>query len=289
MTYKIKSDKLTVSISDIGAEITSVIGADGYEYIWGGDKTYWRKHAPLLFPVCGRLLGGRYIFDGKEYELKTHGFAQDGNFQVEKHSENHIILSLEADENTLKCYPFNFKLTAEYAVNNSELSASFSVENLGNKSMPYMFGWHPGFNLWGDSQIGDFSLEFAGFDNLSWHKLQNGCFVSPTPLDYPLKENRYILSEKEIYQNDTMIFANTGNGARLSCLNCEKNVTIRYSSNLPYFCIWKSPSPEARFICLEPWSDVPNTGDVTEDFNTRKMSRLNEGEKEEYIYNISIE
>ena len=56
MIYEIKSDLLTVQINDAGAELHSVKGNDGHEYIWQGDERYWKDRAPLLFPTCGRLL-----------------------------------------------------------------------------------------------------------------------------------------------------------------------------------------------------------------------------------------
>ena len=51
----IKNEFLEVLISSVGAEIQSVRAKDGKEYIWQGDPAYWNKHAPVLFPICGRL------------------------------------------------------------------------------------------------------------------------------------------------------------------------------------------------------------------------------------------
>lgn len=54
---ELKNSSLTVRIAERGAEIVSVKNAAGYEYIWQADPRFWAKHSPLLFPVCGRLLG----------------------------------------------------------------------------------------------------------------------------------------------------------------------------------------------------------------------------------------
>ena len=61
---------------------------------------------------------------------------------------------------------------------------------------------------------------------------------------------------------------------------------MSWSDNLPYLCVWKKNDSRARYICLEPWSDVPNTGDEAEDFDTRKMSRLAPNSSEYYEYNV---
>ena len=52
MNYEIKNDKITMVISSLGAEPQSLI-FEGREYLWQGDKTYWFRRAPLLFPMIG--------------------------------------------------------------------------------------------------------------------------------------------------------------------------------------------------------------------------------------------
>ena len=51
MDYIIKNDKVTVVISDLGAEMMS-IKKDGCEYLWQGDSTYWAGRACNLFPFA---------------------------------------------------------------------------------------------------------------------------------------------------------------------------------------------------------------------------------------------
>ena len=61
MIYTLKNDKLTVEINSLGAELTSVKSTDGHEYIWQGSE--WKKHAPILFPVCGRDIVSKYLLE----------------------------------------------------------------------------------------------------------------------------------------------------------------------------------------------------------------------------------
>ena len=85
-----------------------------------------------------------------------------------------------------------------------------------------------------------------------------------------------------------MIFVGTGDKTRLSSPEAKHSLDFSWSKNLPYFCIWKDDNSEARFICLEPWSNVPSGGDAPENFDTRKMSRLGTGESETYSYNVKF-
>lgn len=290
MIHNIKSDKLTVRINDYGAELTSVKGADGFEYIWLGNPTYWDQRAPVLFPICGRILNGYYTYNGKKYEMDGHGFASKCSFKVRSKSEDRITLVLEADETTRKQYPFEFSLTATYTVAGDTLTATYTVENKDKKVMPYMLGWHPGFNLEGQggSAIGDFTLKFNSGDTVVWYPLQHGCFCRPYGVDYALKNSEYALNEEEIYANDTMIFTGTGERALLSSPKEKHTVDMTWSKNLPYFCIWKETDAKARFICLEPWSGTPNDGETEENFNERKMERLASGGKEDYTYTVKF-
>ena len=290
MIYTIKSDKLTVKINDLGAELVSAVGSDGFEYIWSADPAYWDQHAPVLFPICGRILNGYYLYDGKKYEMPTHGFALRSKFKIKKITDCSISLVLTASEATLSQYPFNFSLEANYTVKDNVLSATFTVENKDEKVMPYIFGWHPGFVLenGGESEIADFTLKFDDVDKLSWYPLQHGCFCRPYGEDYLLKNSEYPLNEEEIYSNDTMIFTGTKDGAILSSPLEKHSIDMSWSKNLPYFCIWKETDPKARFICLEPWSGTPGDGETEENFNERKMDRLDSGKKENYSYIVKF-
>ena len=290
MIHIIKSDKLTVKITDYGAELISAKGTDGFEYIWSADPTYWDQHAPVLFPVCGRILNGYYLYNGEKYEMDGHGFALKSSFEVVNSEENSLTLALKSSDETKKQYPFDFVLTATFTVNGDRLDVTFTVENKDQKVMPYMMGWHPGFNLEnvGGSAIVDFKLKFDNVDKVCWYPLQHGCFCRPYGEDYALTNSEYALNEEEIYSNDTMIFTGTKERAVLYSSLEKHGIDMSWSKNLPYFCIWKETDANARFICLEPWSGTPNDGETEENFNERKMERLSSGASETYSYSIKF-
>lgn len=287
MIYTIRNDKLTVQINSLGAELTSVISDSGYEYIWQGSE--WNKHAPVLFPICGGLLENKYIFKGREYHMEKHGFARNSEFELVESSETSIALELSSNESTLSIYPFEFTLRAKFTIEENRLDAVFSVENTGKQIMPYMFGWHPAFTLGGERKIGSFYVDFSGKKSLTRHTLQNGPFVNPFYESYPLKAGKYYLNEDEIYSNDTMIFKDVPNTVKLAGGYQQRTVTLSYSENLPYLCIWKYPSSEARYVCLEPWSDIPSDGETPENFLSRAMSRISPLETEDYVYTVVFE
>ena len=65
----LKNENLTVGLDPFGAELTSVKDAAGREYIWQGNPAVWSGHAPVLFPIAGRLLSDSYVYGGEKYYL----------------------------------------------------------------------------------------------------------------------------------------------------------------------------------------------------------------------------
>ncbi len=285
MIYELNNGVISAKINSFGAELISVV-RDGCEYMWDGDTKWWDDKAPVLFPICGRLPEKKFSYGGKVYDMDIHGFGWKSEFAVRCATEDRLTLELSANEKTLAQYPFNFIFVADYSLCGDALTLKFTVKNTDEKILPYMVGWHPGFNLHGEGEIGSFSLKFAGGDVLSHHPILPGCFVQQKGVDYPAPDSTYALNEEEIYSQDTMIFSKTGGKALLCSPYTDKKIEMEYSDNLPYFCIWKETSAEARFVCLEPWSDIPDAGVAPVAFEDRPMSRLGAGETAEYTYKV---
>ena len=62
-----------------GAELVS-IKFNGEEKMHDGES-FWNRHAPVLFPIVGKLKDGKTIIDGKVCEMGQHGFARDMDFE----------------------------------------------------------------------------------------------------------------------------------------------------------------------------------------------------------------
>jgi len=292
MNYIIKNDFYTATLSDKGAELISLKNAAGCELMWqnGIDEEFWSDHAPLLFPVCGRLKDKKYTFAGKEYPMDIHGFASLMTFRLLEKSDTKISFMLSDTPDTLSVYPFSFQLTATYELKGAELLFDAKVKNNSSITMPYMFGWHPGFNLpVGDGlDIESYKLDFGKLEMLNWHKIVNGAFVDKRKVAYPLTNNAYPLCEKEIYENDTMIFTGHKNETSLYAKGHAFRLDMSWSENLPTLCIWKQDDSRAKFICIEPWSSAPKDGVTDENFDIRPMPRLAAGCEEKYHYTVKF-
>lgn len=286
MIYTIKSDRLTAAINSCGAELVS-LKSDKEEYIWQGGV--WREHAPLLFPACGRIAGNTYTYGGKEYTMGIHGFTRRSEFSLVEASESRIVLKLTDNESTRESYPFAFALIAEYSLEGNTLHASFTVQNTDSKPLPFMFGWHPGFTLWGDAPIESFVLDFGDTNGLTQHLTNDMKFISGAVSAYPLENGKYTLNEAEMYSQDTLIFSDTPGSVKMSTPLSERSVEVSWSDNLPYLAIWKWALSDARYLCIEPWSGLPGNGVDPEVWEQRLNVTLDSGKSESFVYTVKCE
>ena len=291
MKYTLKNEFYTVTLSDLGAEIVSIKSKDGFEFMWSGmkGKNYWSMSAPILFPVCGSLPSSRYTLSGKEYEMPQHGFALSSVFELLSKSDTHIEFLLKSSEESKKRYPFDFNFKLKYTLLGEKLVFNTSVENLSGETMPYMFGWHPGFNLPTDEKCDIESFKLAlGRESVSWIPLTDGVFYTEKPVLRELPNGEYGFNEKEIYENDTMIFKGHDKSFSLYANESSYRLNMTASENLPTLCIWKEPDSKAKFICIEPWSEWGFDDKNNGNFDVRKMPRLAPGGKDEYEITLEL-
>ena len=164
MIYTLKNEYYNISISDVGAEIVSIKSPKGYEFLWQGGEGLWSMQAPLLFPLCGSYADRKYTILGEVRPIALHGFALSSKFELIKATDSSLEFVLRANDKTRESFPFEFELFVSYSLNGEDIRLDAKIKNLSDITMPYMFGWHPGFNLpftAGAGEFEDYYLEFA--------------------------------------------------------------------------------------------------------------------------------
>lgn len=261
----LENDQLKVQIKEMGAELSSVIDRkSGFEFIWQADEKYWGRHAPVLFPIVGRLKENKYEYMGKTYEMRQHGFARDSVFELEEKNANSAVFSLEYTEETLKMYPFKFKLLVKYLLHESSLTVNYEVINLSTSEvMYYSIGGHPGFNV-AQSEDYEGNLEFA---DLSIEILPDrGYKLVPISSDglVQLHKPQQVRGDRQqithdFFEDDGSIYELL-NQSEIVLRDEKASVEIRMKPHrMEYLGMW-SPSPErAGFICLEALTGFADT------------------------------
>ena len=258
-----------------GAELTS-IKVDGIEKLHQGNevldengKAYWGRHAPILFPIVGKLKDNKTQINGNIYEMTQHGFARDMDF--EDLGNNKYLL--KSNSETLKKYPFKFELYIEYKINQNELTTEYTVINKDEKDMLFGLGGHPAFIC--DYSTGDYELKFdKKEDNIEFYKLQDG-LIKTEPIPSILEDNKIKLDE-DIFNEDAIIMKNI-NSNKIVLNNARENKKeLEFNfEGFPYLAIWSKKG--APFVCIEPWQNhtdsVNSNGKFEEKENILKLKK----------------
>ena len=70
--HVLENEYLKVMVADAGAELSSVFDKEtDEERLWDANPAVWNRHAPILFPFVGKVIGGVYRIGEKEYNMKT--------------------------------------------------------------------------------------------------------------------------------------------------------------------------------------------------------------------------
>lgn len=255
MDIKLQNNLVEAVVNSQGAELTSfILKQDGTEYMWQADKTVWGRHAPVLFPIVGRVNNNKYMVEGQEYELTQHGFARDRDFEIVDSGADFVVLRLTADHETKAKYPYNFQLDISYTLKGSSIITGYRVKNLDNKPLDFSIGAHPGFNcpLIEGETIKDYYLEFEQRETADIYYLENGLIAGRKAY---LDNEKIIALTPDLFKDDALIFKNLQSvEVTLKSKKSAKQVQVRFAG-FPYLGIWSKPSGGA-FVCIEPWCGV---------------------------------
>ena len=138
-----------VILPEKGATCVS-LALNGKEFLYKNEENLLsserpRCGIPFLFPIFGRLKDGSYRWEGREYEMAIHGFGHTSIWQVTAQRPDSLTLTLEASEETLGQYPFSFRVTLTFSLEDGSLVLKQAYENLDTRPMPYNYGFHPYF------------------------------------------------------------------------------------------------------------------------------------------------
>ncbi len=270
MIYTLRNSEMEVQVSSRGGELVSLRDAEQTEYIWIGDARYWKRHAPQLFPCIGRLTNNQYRMDGALHEMGQHGFLRDYELTKVKESETSLHLRLTSDASTRQLYDRDWTVDIFYSLCGKTLSVKFQVRNHDVRTMRFGYGIHPGFNvpLNPALRFEDYRLDFHETSTPKQMELTERYTISGGMHDYTLEEGRYLPLQHSLFDHDAIILKDMPHTVTLGSQKDEKKVTVAFP-NMPYLGIWHAPETDAPFVCIEPWSSLPSTDGVIDEFETK--------------------
>lgn len=278
MHIDLVSTQLHVKINAHGAELSSVKNNNGVEFIWQADKEVWPRHAPVLFPIVGKLKNNKFSFNKNSHELPQHGFARDMEFTLVSNAPGTCAFRLSSSEETKKKYPFDFEFEISYLLNDNTLKTTYVVKNTSKEKIYFALGAHPGFNcpLMANEKFEDYVLEFEN-DKYEQTLLEDG-LLSSNKKSLQLT-NKQLAVSVSLFDKDALVFENNQvNAITLKHKSGSSKITMQ-CKDWPYFGIWSKKECD-RFVCLEPWYGIADSTNASGNLEEKKGIIALEGGKE---------
>ena len=250
----IKNAELTLSVSQKGAEIQSVIlNKSGKEYWWQGDSKWWGGRAPILFPICGGMWDGTCTYKDQTLKIEKHGFVRKAEWTLAAQSENSVTYSYEPTAEELVSYPFPCRVEVTYALEGMQLRMTMRVINLGTEEMYFQMGGHPAFNLPDFSEDKDVVayVRLEGTPESVLRASTQGC-TEHERFSFPQTEEGLVPVCVATFNNEALIFDKHQLKAA-TLLNLNKQPIARVECSAPVWLFWQPQGVPTPFLCIEPW------------------------------------
>ena len=255
----LENDALAVRISSKGAELQSVV-CEGIERMWSGDPAVWGRRAPLLFPLIGRLRDGWYANGGERVDAPMHGFCRDRAFAAEQVSGTHARFEMVSDEGTRAVFPFDFRLRVDFSLEGATIVKAHTVENAGEVPMPFELGGHEAYatRLLPGERMADYYVRFEGADALGMFDMDEEGILALPKIGVPLEDGRLTKTPEQLGIDTVVLESVPGSRVVLASAANPHEVEVEFP-DFPYLGIWtKAGQDDARYLCLEPWSALPD-------------------------------
>lgn len=298
----LENDRLKVEVSAFGAELHSIYNkSTGFEYLWHGDKSYWGRRSPVLFPIVGKVWNGRMKYCGAEYALSQHGFARDYEFaKLDESQLSRLLLKRDGDvqkcgfvlysnEETKKLYPFDFALYIIYCLIDNCLEVNWIVENRTEGDMYFQIGAHPAFNYRNFDEDADIQgyMKFDRTGKMLLTTLECGGYAARERREIEVSPDGIVIN-KSTFAGDALVFEKQLNRVTLCDRNGKAYVEVEFDA--PVVGLW-SPAKigYAPFMCIEPWYGRCDDSNFDGDYNEKPyINYLKEGESFRSTYKIIL-
>ena len=253
----------------VGAEPVAW-SVNGRDLLWRGDARWWVQSAPILFPIVGRLRGGRVRIGADVHAMAIHGFARAMPFAVVERAADRVRLVLTQNAETLASYPFPFSLTLDYRLSDTTLSVAFVLSNPGEAPLPYALGFHPGFR-WpfagGDPEA--YAVVFGEEERAEVPVITADGLFSGAQRTVPLVEKRLLLSH-DLMSDEALCFLHARSKDVRFVAPDGTSIGVT-AEDFPHFALWSRPP--GPFLCIESWTGFGDPEDFEGDITAKPSMR----------------
>nr|WP_294504971.1 aldose 1-epimerase family protein [uncultured Rhodopila sp.] len=248
-----------------GAELAALRDETGRDYLWPAGPA-WPRHAPVLFPIVGRLRDDTLFHKGQTYRLTQHGFARDRRFAWVERSSTGCRLALTDDAQTRAMYPFAFRFEIAYAIAGATLEITYTVTNTGQEVLPASMGAHPAFRwpLVPGEPKQAYALTFDSEETEPLRGVVGGLLTEanrPSPIS-----GRHLALHEALFDADALILEHPASRSVRFAAATGPSLTVSWDG-FEQLGLWSRAGGD--FLCIEPWRGMASPADFDGEF-TRK-------------------
>ena len=287
--YSIRTAGISAAIDAHGAELVSLRDAAGEELLWQAGPE-WPRHAPVLFPIVGRLADDTLRHDGKTYSMGQHGIARDSLFTLAEKTPERVVLRLTECAASLAQFPFGFVLDMIYAVEGASLTVTARITNPGETVLPCGIGAHPGFRwpladgIAKEAHVLEFDTQETGVA-LS---VEGGLLGAEKKLPF---DGRVLPLSEAVFARDALVMPGVASrSVRFVAKTREGDVARAITVDWEGYedlGIWSKPTG-APFLCIEPWLSMASPVGWDGDFADKPgLMHLAPGESRDVVWRVT--
>lgn len=256
---------------------------------------------PVLMPP-GRIKGGKFTFQGQEYQFEKneaggenhiHGLVLKRPWQVatlEANQERAILETVfesKAFPELEAALPQNFTLTLTFVLEGRSLRIQTKAENHDPRPMPFWLGFHPYFQvpLGKESTKADCEIQVATETMWELEGLVPTGKRTVVTEAYDLAAGRSL--EGLLLDNVYSVRQTDGHSvARYHDKKAKAGIEYLAGESFKHWVIYTGKDLSADFVCLEPYTAVPNAANLDLSFEETGLIALEAGKP--YIEEMEI-
>ncbi|PPQ36568.1 aldose 1-epimerase family protein [Rhodopila globiformis] len=280
------SDGVSACVKADGAELSTLRDGSGLDYLWSAEPV-WPRHAPVLFPIVGRLRDDTLLYHDHRYRLTQHGFARDRRFDWVERSATGCRLALMDDSDTRALYPFGFRFEVAFFAADASLRVEYVVTNTGDEVLPVSMGAHPAFRwpLVTGTPKEAYALTFEAEEPGPLRGVTGGLLTEPnrpSPID-----GRHLALREALFAADALILPNPASRWVRYAAAEGPALTVGWEG-FPQLGLWSRAGGD--FLCIEPWHGMASPRDFDGDFMQKPWLMLvPPGERRSAGYHVTLE
>lgn len=242
---------------------------------------------PLLIPP-GRIRKGHFQFEGLEYQFDQNT-AGDNHIHGLHRTQSWCVSDIEEDEdgcavttefltlddpNWMRQFPVPLKFEMTFRLQDATLKQSLKVTHLGEHRVPFGMGYHTWFMIDGEPKRWNLKLPVESIYELTEELLPSGNIKALGDLE-SLNEGMNLLG------SDLDTALRIGDTKPVEALLMrDDGYGLRYTADKNLFRHWVvyTKGPADQFLCVEPYTWLPDAPNVSSDPNFTGLLVLEPGQ-----------